>query len=302
MKNVLITGSSSGIGLATAVHLAKQGYSVYATLRNPSEAPNLKAAASSGLPITMVKLDVTNDQAVERGVADVLAKASQIDVLVNNAGINAGYAVELTSMETAHQVLETNFFGAARMMRAVLPGMRQRRAGTIINVTSMAGRVSAGCHGYYTASKFALEGLSECVQLEAKEYGIRVAVIEPGVILTSIFGKMTETPSEAEPYFTPYRRIMHFFEAQLSNPTMPDAVAKTIQQAIEAKSPKFRYPVGKDAPLLMEMRSKFGDEGYLMGPFIADDEQFYAGVESLTGVDLWHEPANGSVEPDRRVG
>jgi NAD(P)-dependent dehydrogenase (short-subunit alcohol dehydrogenase family) len=189
MKHVLITGSSTGIGLATAIHLARANYQVYAGLRSPQKAEQLQAAIDSGLPIQMVELDVNDDASVTNAVEEVRRKAGHIDVLVNNAGIGGGGPLELVPIETAKQIFETNYFGAIRMIHLVLPQMRERQSGAIVNVTSVAGRLASGGFGHYSPSKFALEAASEILAVETRPYGIRVAIIEPGVIATPIFSK-----------------------------------------------------------------------------------------------------------------
>src|SRR5438105_1964562 len=259
MKHVLITGSSTGIGLATAIHLARAKYQVYAGLRSPQKAEHLQAAIDSGLPIQMVQLDVNDDASVTNAVDEVRSKAGTIDVLVNNAGVSGGGPLELVPIETAKQVFETNYFGAMRMICAVLPQMRERQSGAIVNVTSLAGRLASGGSGHYSASKFALEAASEILAVETRPYGIRVAIIEPGVIATPIFSKAQPPNLDANPYATPLRRMMKFFEAQLSQPTPPQAVAEVIEKALESQSPMLRYTVGKDAELLLKMRQQVSD-------------------------------------------
>ncbi len=185
MPSALITGTSTGIGLETARLFAQRGYRVYAGARSPAASEGLQRAVAEGLFITPIVLDVDQDDSVH----DAVARVGPVDVLVNNAGIGSAGAVELMPMEEIRAIFETNVFGAVRMLQAVLPSMRQRRAGAIVNVTSMMGRITLPCHGFYAATKFALSAISETLAMEVKRLGVRVAIIEPGVILTPIWGK-----------------------------------------------------------------------------------------------------------------
>src|SRR5260370_39451567 len=190
MTIALVTGSSSGIGLATAVMLARGGHTVIATMRNLDGAGELrKIVAAEKLPVTVTALNVDDDASVSEAVGKALAENGRIDVLVNNAGVGGGGSVEELPMAVFRQVMETNFFGALRCIKAVVPGMRERRHGCIVNVSSIAGRMALAPAAAYAASKFALEALSECLAQEMKAFNVRVAIIEPGVIATPIFGK-----------------------------------------------------------------------------------------------------------------
>jgi NAD(P)-dependent dehydrogenase (short-subunit alcohol dehydrogenase family) len=291
MKHVLITGSSTGIGFATAIHLARANYQVSAGVRSPKKAEQLQAAIDSGLPIQMVQLDVDDDTSVTNAVAEVRRRAGNIDVLVNNAGIGGGGPIELVPIETAKQIFETDYFGAIRMIRAVLPQMRERGSGTIVNITSLAGRLASGGSGQYCASKFALEAASECLAIEVRPYGIRVTIIEPGVIATPIFSKGQPPNLDGNPYAVPLRRMLKFFEAQLSQPTQPEAVAAVVQEAIESDSPKLRHIVGKDAELLLKMRQQLSDEEWISSGLLSDEELFERMIK-MVGINLYAKSAN----------
>jgi NAD(P)-dependent dehydrogenase (short-subunit alcohol dehydrogenase family) len=193
MAIALVTGTSSGIGLATAVTLARGGHTVTATMRNMDRADELrKIVSAEGLPLTLAVLNVDDDGSVNDAVARVLAENGRIDVLVNNAGVPGGARpVEEVPMGDFRQIMETNFFGALRCIKAVIPTMREHRHGCIVNVSSVAGRVASAAMGPYAASKWALEALSECLAQEMRPFNVRVAIIEPGFIATPIFGKAT---------------------------------------------------------------------------------------------------------------
>ncbi len=182
MEVALVTGSSTGIGLATALHLARNGYETYATMRDPDAGGDAvrAAAQSEGLPIHLSRLDVDEDASVEGAVRAALERSGQIDVLVNNAGIGMGGPIEETSDADLRKVFETNFFGALRMVRAVLPQMRERRSGAIVNVTSLGGRVTFAATGPYCATKHALDAASESLAIEVAPFGVRVAIVGQG--------------------------------------------------------------------------------------------------------------------------
>ena len=179
--------------METALHFASHGYRVFAGARKPemvAQRPN----------IVPVWLDVYQDESVRTCVAEVLQQGDVIDVLVNNAGVGLAGAVEMVPLNKAREMFETNFFGAVRMLQAVVPSMRERRSGTIVNVTSMMGRITLGGHGFYSATKFALAAISESLAIEMKPFGVKVAIIEPGVILTPIWNKAEALMPEGHPY------------------------------------------------------------------------------------------------------
>src|SRR5260370_12071782 len=185
MAVVLVTGSSTGIGLATAVTLARAGHSVFATMRDITKAGDLQAIASKEkLPVTITSLDVDNDESASGTIDKILSEQGRIDVLVNNAGVAAFSSLEEGSLASFRPIMATNYFGALRCIKAVLPGMRERRHGAIINVSSISGRVASAPLAGYSASKWALEALSECLAQEVRAFNVRVAVICPGVIAT----------------------------------------------------------------------------------------------------------------------
>src|SRR6188474_830663 len=185
MAKVLITGTSSGIGYQTAMVLARAGHSVYATMRNLERGAALRnAAEQEHLPISIVKMDVDSDESVAAATSSIRAETGSIDVLVNNAGIERAGSIEGLSLDDFRATMETNYFGALRSIRAWLPDMRERQSGCIINITSVAGKIACSPLTPYSATKFALEALSEGLAQEVKPFNIRVAVVEPGIIDT----------------------------------------------------------------------------------------------------------------------
>jgi NAD(P)-dependent dehydrogenase (short-subunit alcohol dehydrogenase family) len=284
MTIALVTGTSSGIGLATAVTLARGGHTVIATMRNLESAGELqKIVAAEKLPVSLAVLDVDDDASVESGLGRVLAEHGRLDVLVNNAGIGGGGSVEESSAARFREVMETNFFGALRCIKAVVPGMRERRHGCIVNVTSISGRLAMAPAAAYCASKFALEALSECLAQEMKAFNVRVAIIEPGVIATPIFSKAKPTPDN-----TPYphaRRQRALFAQSLTNPTSPYIVGEKIREIVDGDSWQLRYPVGPDAvPFLKWRASKTDEEVVNLGG--ASDEEFKLLAKREFGLDV----------------
>ena len=188
MATILITGSSTGIGLATAVVLARARHDVYASMRDPDRSPELKTIAQrESLPITTLRLDVTSDDSVAQACGQVMSERGHIDVLINNAGIATFGVVEDLPLEVFRETMETNYFGALRCIKAVVPSMRERNSGCIVNVTSVGGRIATAAHASYNATKYALEALSEVLAQELKTFHVRVAIVEPGIIQNPIF-------------------------------------------------------------------------------------------------------------------
>ena len=280
MAVVLITGTSSGIGLATALQFARSGNKVYATMRNPEtgSAALKAAAAAENLKLNIMQLDVTDPASVERAVDNILVEAGRIDVLVNNAGLGPLSVIERTTDAGAHELFETNFFGALRMMRAVLPGMREERSGTIVNVSSVAGKVAGMGSGLYAASKHALEAISESTALETRPFGIRVAIIEPGFFKTAIIDKATSAIhlDDASPYAAAERRISAIYGSANSIGGDPATVAEVIEHAVTTKEPVLRYPVGIDATVFINGRFAGTDEDWLTFGDEKSDDEFWA--------------------------
>jgi NAD(P)-dependent dehydrogenase (short-subunit alcohol dehydrogenase family) len=273
MAVVLITGCSSGIGLATALHFARLGHDVHAGVRKPAAATELSTAiAAEKLPIRPVALDVDDAASVTAAVSEVLAHAGRIDVLVNNAGIGGGGAIEDVPVDWAKTLFETNYFGVIRTIQAVLPGMREQRSGAIVNVSSIGGLVSIAGHGHYCAVKHALEAASEALAQEVIAFGIRVAIVEPGVVVTPIFSKARRFADPASPYAVHVRRLLLFSQMQMKTPSQPADVARVIHDAVMTSEPKLRYLVGEDARLIAAGRQRLSDEEYVtIGREMSDD-------------------------------
>jgi len=275
MSVVLVTGSSSGIGLATAIHFARLGDDVYAGVRNPAAAVELTAAIESEkLPIRPITLDVDDAASVTRGVGEALARSGHVDVLVNNAGIGGGGPIEDVPVDWVKSLFETNYLGAIRMIQAVLPGMRERRSGAIVNVSSIAGRLAIAGHGHYSAVKHALEAASEALAQEVQAFGIRVAIVEPGVVVTPIFTKAKRFADPGSPYAVHVHRLLLFYQMQMKTASQPADVARVIHEAVTAKDPKLRYLVGDDAERLVAGRRRLTDEEYVATGRLMPDAEY----------------------------
>ena len=263
MKRIaLVTGASSGIGQAAAKRFAQQGYTVYAAARSMDK---LEAFAAES--IRPIALDVTDDNAMQACVQQVLAEEGQIDVLVNNAGYGSFGAVEDVPMEEARRQVEVNLFGLARMTQLVLPAMREARRGKIINVASMAGRVWIPFGAWYHATKFAVEGFSASMRMELKPFNIDVVIIEPGTIRTpwsDIAANHLRKSSQNGAYTAAAEHSAASLEAIYRSPfaTEPDTIAKCIVKAATKKHPRTRYLLGYGAKPLVFLHALLGDKLY----------------------------------------
>ena len=272
MTIAVVTGTSTGIGLATAVTLARAGHTVYATMRNPQKGgEELRAIAErEHLPLRIEALDVDSDESVRNAFAKILAEAGRIDVLVNNAGISGGAAVEETPIAAFRATMETNYFGALRCIQAVVPSMRERQSGCIVNVTSVAGRLSVAPNAAYSSSKFALEAASESLAQEVKAFGVRVAIVEPGVVATPIFGKGQPPPANSK--YPHRRRIAELFRASLENPVSPYVVGDKIREIVDSGTWQLRHPVGPDAEGFLAWRASMTDEQWVEWGALSDEQ------------------------------
>lgn len=283
MAQVLITGSSSGIGFATALAFGRAGHKVAATMRSPTAAPDLaNIAARENLAISVFRMDVDSDASVSEGIARVVKEAGAIDVLVNNAGIERTGSVEEMPLSEFRAVMETNYFGAIRCIQAVLPAMRQRRSGCIINLASIAGRFANSPFAPYTASKFALEALSESLAQEVKPFNIHVAIVEPGIIDTAM-SRHVGVAQDLSPY-PQQRRTAALFAAALKNPTPPSVVAEKVLEIAVSNTWQLRHLVGPDAAPFLGWRQSMSDEQWVdLGAL--DDNAWYDRVKADFGID-----------------
>jgi NAD(P)-dependent dehydrogenase (short-subunit alcohol dehydrogenase family) len=261
-KVALVTGASSGIGRATALQLHEAGFVVYGVARRTDRMQELRERG-----IKTLAMDVTDDESTTAGVKEILAEAGRIDVLVNNAGYGSYGAVEDVPLEEARRQFEVNVFGAARLIQLVLPGMRERHSGTIVNISSMGGKIYTPFGAWYHGTKFALEAVSDCLRLETKPFGIDVVVIEPGGIRTEWSGiaadHLRETSGQGA-YADQAKAVATAFssDAMAKRSSPPEVIAKTVAKAATARRPKTRYAVGSGAKPLMFLRRWLPDRAY----------------------------------------
>jgi NAD(P)-dependent dehydrogenase (short-subunit alcohol dehydrogenase family) len=273
MASVLITGTSKGIGFESALAFARAGHQVFATMRNPAQSPALaEAAAKEKLPIIISRMDVDSDASVHDAIAAIL-KNGHIDVLVNNAGVEAVGSVEEVPLAAFRSVMETNYFGVLRCTQALLPSMRERRSGCIINISSVAGRICNPPLTAYCASKWALEALSEGLAGEMKTFNVRVALVEPGIIDTAM-ARRIEHPETKSPYGQSARFAV-LFEHSLKTPVPPSLVADKILEVADSGTWKLRHPVGPDVLPLIQLRAAMTDEDWI-DMNAGDDASFFA--------------------------
>ena len=255
-KVVLITGASSGIGQACARHLARRGHQVFGTSRRPQ--PGTEE------PFEMIPMDVIDEDSIRQGVAAVLAQAGRLDVVVNNAGFGFGGAVEDTSIDEAQELFDVNFFGMLRVCRAVLPYMRERSAGTIVNISSLAGLIAQPFVGMYCATKFATEGVTEALRMEVRPFGIHVVLVEPGDTRTGFTAnrRPTQASQAASPYADNMQRVLAVIERDENAGSSPEAVARLLERILRSRSPRLRYPVASASQRFAAAARKFMPAGF----------------------------------------
>lgn len=288
MRSVsVVTGANSGIGRAIAIHLAKEGHEVYGTVRDPARAAKLNSmAADADVDIRLVTLDVGDDESVPRGMTEVMERAGQIDVLVNNAGVGGNAVVEEASPAHILEVMNVDLCGAVRCVQAVLPGMRERRSGAIVNITSVAGRFGAIAQAPYVASKWALEGLTEELALELAPFGIRVVIVEPGVTKSAIFAKNVDIPNATGAYDDQYRRMLDFYAAGIAQATDPFEVASVVHRAITAEAPQLRYSCSWGGSEIIAGRQTMSDHDWMALGAAADDSEYRERFKAAFGIDI----------------
>ena len=288
----VVTGANSGIGRATAIHLAGRGHTVFGTVRSIDKATKLQAMAhDAGVTINLVELDIADDQSVRNGFATILqATDGIVDVLVNNAGVGGNAVAEECPTQLYLDVMNVNLCGAVRCLQQVLPGMRARRSGAIVNITSVAGRIAALAQSPYVTSKWALEGLSEGLAQEVAPFGIRVVIIEPGVTKSAIFAKNIDAPNQSGVYDAAYRRLFQMYAAGLAHATDPTEVGAVIHHAITTDQPQLRYTVSWGSAELSQGRHNMTDDQWVaLGthPDSPDgDRAYYDDFTTHFGLDL----------------
>jgi len=265
-KVAVVTGSSSGIGFETSLTLARNGFLTYATMRNLNKSGNIKSVAEKEkLPLNIAQLDVTDDGSVKNTMQSIIAEASRIDVLVNNAGYVLNGAFEDLAMDEIKTQYDTNVFGLIRTTQTVLPIMRRQKSGIIVNISSGAGRFGYPGQSAYISTKFAVEGLSESMSYELEPFGIKVVVVEPGVIRTNIVNGMVVAKKSQDPN-SPYLQIIQkmatVLENMMENGSPPDLVAKVVLNAVTSETPSPKYLAGKDIETLMEAKRSMSDEEF----------------------------------------
>ena len=246
MQVALITGVSSGIGRATARKLAQLGYRTFGTVRAEIDPiPNVQ----------LIRLDVRDSDSVKAGIAAVIEKAGRIDVLVNNAGVSLVRAAEDTTIEEAREIFETNFFGLMRITQAVLPIMRKQNSGRIINISSVLGFLPAPYMSVYAATKHAVEGYSESLDHEVRNFGVRVVAVEPGFTRTKLGDADRASQSTLTAYRDQRERVNALLNDSIDHGAEPSEVAEVIANAVTATAPKLHYQVGRRPRLLRILRS-----------------------------------------------
>jgi len=267
-KVALVTGSSSGIGFETCLALARDGFHTFASMRDTKKAPPLQEAAKKeNLNIEIIPLDVDNGDSIKSAVSKIISNAGRIDVLVNNAGYGLFGCVEDVPVDDFKKQFETNFFGVIRIIQEIAPIMRKQGSGFIVNISSVAGRIGFPASPAYISSKFALEGLSECLRYELDQFGVKTIIIEPGVIKTSFFSSMQVVkPKNGSPYKDITDKVVSGVKMMAEMGTAPVEVAKTVVKSINDKDPLPRYVVGNDAAMFLEakkMKTDIEFENYL---------------------------------------
>lgn len=282
----VVTGSNSGIGRATALYLAAQGHEVWGTVRNLDSAAKLRQmAGEAGVEINLAVLDVAHDASVAAGMAEILGAAGRIDNLVNNAGVGGNAVTEEASIALYNQVMNINLYGAIRCIQAVLPQMRERGSGCIVNISSLVGRVAHIAQSPYYVSKWAMEGMSEGLAQEVAPFGVRVAIVEPGITKSSIFAKNIDAPNQTGQYDAAYARMFQFYKAGIPQATPAEEVGAVVHLAIATDQPKLRYACSWGGDELVAGRARMSDEDWVaMGAL--DDDAYYARFRELLGVDI----------------
>jgi len=265
-KVAVVTGSSTGIGYETSLILARNGFLTYATMRNLNKSESIKSIATKeNLPIHIKQLDVTDGTSVKNAVETISSETGRIDVLVNNAGYGLNGAFEDLAMNEIKAQYETNLFGLIRTTQAVLPIMRRQKSGIIVNISSGLGRFGFPGSSAYVSTKFAVEGLSESMSYELEPFGIKVVLVEPGVIKTNFVDGMViarKSQDPKSPYSQIIQKMVTGLEEMMRNGSSPDLVAKVVLNAAINENPSLRYLAGNDVEQLLESKRKMPDEEF----------------------------------------
>ena len=260
-KVALVTGCSSGIGYETAIALAKDGYHTFASMRNTSKGEKLKEfSKNENLPLTIIELDVDKEDSIENAVKKIMTDVKKIDVLVNNAGYGQFGCTEDVTVDDFRKQFETNFFSVVKIIQEVAPIMRNQGSGVIVNISSVAGRMGLPGSPAYISSKFALEGLGECLRYELGMFGIKTTLIEPGVIKTNFFDSMKIPDSKKDPKYKQItENMLSGLKMMVEMGTPPSEVARVVIKAIHDDEMLPRYIVGTDAAMFMEAKKSKTD-------------------------------------------
>ena len=265
----IVTGSSSGIGYETVLALSKNDIITYATMRDTRKGSSiLNESQSKNLPIKVIELDVDDDRSVEKAIEKIMINENRIDILVNNAGFGLIGAAEDLNTEEIYNQFNTNVFGVYRTIRNVLPVMRNQREGMIINISSINGFVATPYSSAYIASKFAIEGLTQSLRLELRNFGIKVTAVEPGAINTNIIkngfhlAKRIQKENSDSAFEKLTKDMVQRSKEMIVNGTHPQIVANLIVQIVNTKEPKIKYPIGEDAEKILNLRNKMSDKEF----------------------------------------
>jgi len=256
-KVALVTGSSSGIGLETVLALARDGYHTFASMRDVGKSGELEhAAKKENLSIYVIELDVNKEESIVATIKKIISDNKRLDVLVNNAGYGQFGCTEDVSVDDFREQFETNFFSIVKIIQEVAPIMRNQKSGIIVNISSVAGRIGLPGSSAYISTKFALEGLSECLRYELGQFGIKTTLIEPGVIKTNFFNSMKIPESNADPKYKELtEHILAGLKMMSELGTAPAQVADTVMKAINADEILPRYVVGTDAAMFLDAKN-----------------------------------------------
>lgn len=265
-KTVLVTGCSSGIGYATCLVFARNNFVTYGSVRDLSKAGRIQEITNKEkLPLKIIRLDVNEDESIRIAIQKIISDSGRIDILINNAGYGMFGPIEEISIKEIKEQFETNFFGTIRLIKAIVPIMRKQRNGTIVNISSMVGRFGVPLNAAYVSSKFALEGLSESISFELDEFGIKVILVEPGVIQTDFFQNLKIKGNDTKsPYYKLMDKRIAFLKAAMKNSvSSSDQVANTILHAVNSRDPDMRYIIGNDATNSIHMRNSLSDREFM---------------------------------------